>query len=109
MPLFTTLYYDAMLPGSAFTFQIQDVLVSTAALEREVAEMRQLYEEEEQLLLLSIESMAKTWEELRRCREAQGGVCLTDLGFDVVQLQPFEDSLVQQVGQGEGIWVTSKQ
>jgi hypothetical protein len=93
---------DSTTLSGCLDLQLQELLVSTAALEREVAEMRQLYEEEEQLLLMSIESMAKTWQELQGCREAQGGACLTDLAFNVVQLHPYEDTLVQQVGVEEG-------
>ena len=53
--------------------QVQGLLGHTQQLERDVAEMRQLREEEEALTLSTIEAMAKIAQELTLLREAQGG------------------------------------
>lgn len=57
--------------------------------EREVAEVRQLREEEDALLLAAVHAMAGLWQRLQDVRQLQGGR-LTDVVFSVVQLPPGE-------------------
>lgn len=68
---------------------------TVAQAERDVAEVRQLREEEEAHLLAAVEAMSQLWKQLCDVRSRQGGVRLTDLGFSVVQL-PREDATPTQ-------------
>eukprot|EP00775_Hariotina_reticulata_P004277 gene4277-4531_t len=77
---------------------LDPVLAFLAALEgveSEVAEVRQLKEEEEALLLGMTAAMAELWKQLVEVRERQGGLRLTDVGYSVVQL-PQEDCIPLQ-------------
>jgi hypothetical protein len=64
------------------------LLVAVAEAEREVAEVRQLREEEDALLLAAVQAMAELWVQLQEVRRLQGGRHLTDVAFSVVQLPP---------------------
>lgn len=64
------------------------LLAAVAEAEREVAEVRQLREEEDALLLAAVHAMAGLWQQLQEVRRLQGGRQLTDLAFSVVQLPP---------------------
>jgi hypothetical protein len=73
--------------------------VALAAAEREVAEVRQLREEEDAALLAALEAMAGLWQQLVDVREQQGGLRLTDVGFSILQL-PQEDPTPLQAVSG---------
>lgn len=75
--------------------KVMSAAAALATAEREVAELRQLKEEEEARLLSAIESMAQLWKQLCAVRQQQSGMQLTDLGFTVVQLPP-EDAVPMQ-------------
>jgi hypothetical protein len=64
------------------------LLAAVSEAEREVAEVRQLREEEDALLLTAVQAMAALWLQLQEVRRLQGGRHLTDLAFSVVQLPP---------------------
>lgn len=64
------------------------LLAAVSEAEREVAEVRQLREEEDALLLAAVQAMAALWQQLLEVRRLQGGRHLTDLAFSVVQLPP---------------------
>lgn len=57
-----------------------------AEAEREVAEVRQLRDEEDALLLASVHAMSGLWQQLQDVRRLQGGRQLTDVAFSVIQL-----------------------
>eukprot|EP00878_Enallax_costatus_P041446 GHUV01048227.1.p1 GENE.GHUV01048227.1~~GHUV01048227.1.p1 ORF type:complete len:323 (+),score=114.29 GHUV01048227.1:813-1781(+) len=78
--------------------EVEQAMAATTAVaqaEREVAEVRQLREEEEAHLLAAVDAMSHLWKQLCDVRDQQGGTRLTDLGFSVVQL-PREDSTPTQ-------------
>jgi hypothetical protein len=77
--------------------QVEELVTATAALEREVAEVRQLREEEDQLLLATLNAMGRVWAELLAARAASGRA-LTNIQFSVVQLPDQDDVPLQQVG-----------
>lgn len=62
------------------------LLAAVAEAEREVAEVRQLLEEEDTLLLAAVQAMAALWQQLQEVRRLQGGRHLTDVAFSVLQL-----------------------
>jgi hypothetical protein len=64
------------------------LLAAVAAAETEVAEVRQLRDEEDTLLLAAVQGMATLWQQLQEVRRLQGGRHLTGLAFSVVQLPP---------------------
>lgn len=75
--------------------QLLAAVAAVAQAEREVAEVRQLREEEETHLLGAVEAMSQLWKQLCEVRKQQGGMRLTDLGFSVVQL-PRDDATPMQ-------------
>jgi hypothetical protein len=68
--------------------EMLQLLATVSEAEREVAEVRQLREEEDALLLAAVQAMAALWQQLQEVRRLQGGRHLTDLAFSVVQLPP---------------------
>lgn len=64
------------------------LLAAVAEAEREVAELRQLREEEDVLLLSAVQAMGGLWQQLQDVRRLQGGRALTNVAFSVVQLPP---------------------
>lgn len=72
-------------------------LAVVTAAEREVAELRQLKEEEESALLSALEAMAGLWQQLVDVRSRQGGLRLTDVGFSIMQLPQEETTPLQAV------------
>eukprot|EP00879_Flechtneria_rotunda_P028702 GHRR01030914.1.p1 GENE.GHRR01030914.1~~GHRR01030914.1.p1 ORF type:complete len:419 (+),score=150.84 GHRR01030914.1:137-1258(+) len=71
--------------------EVQCAAAAVASAEQEVAEVRQLKEEEESILIGAIDAMAGLWRQLVAVRQRQGGLRLTDIEFNVVQL-PLEDA-----------------
>ncbi len=67
------------------------------AAEQEVAEARQLREEEDAEAVGAVEAMCALWKRLCSVRAAQGGVRLTDLGFMVATLPANDDTPLQAV------------
>jgi len=93
--------YDALPNVGVDMYHVQ-VLAFLAAVEHvesEVAEVRQLKEEEQSLLLGMTAAMVELWKQLVEVRERQGGLRLTDVGFSVVQL-PQEDCIPLQAVSG---------
>lgn len=77
------------------------LLAATAEAEREVAEVRQLREEEDTLLLGAVQAMSGLWQQLQGVRRVQGGLRLTDVAFQVVQLPAEDDAApLQAVSMG---------
>lgn len=76
-----------------------------------MAEVRQLHEEEEALLLAAVQGMGDLWRKLQDVRQLQGGRQLTDVAFSVVQLPPTDGSEVPvqavSVSRGSPILVAS--
>jgi hypothetical protein len=82
--------------------QVAAAYVALAAAEREVAEVRQLREEEDAALLAALEAMAGLWQQLLDVRERQGGRQLTDVGFSILQLPQEDPTPLQAVS--EDLW-----
>lgn len=76
-----------------------------------MAEVRQLHEEEEALLLAAVQGMGDLWRKLQDVRQLQGGRQLTDVAFSVVQLPPTDGSEVPiqavSVSRGWSLFVAS--
>lgn len=79
--------------------QVAAALLAMAAAEREVAEVRQLREEEDAALLAALEAMAGLWQQLVDVREQQGGLRLTHVGFSILQLPQEDPTPLQSVSQ----------
>lgn len=77
--------------------QVADVLARCGALEREVAEVRQLKEEEQLVMLQMVEQMDVLWQQIGLTRSQQGGA-RTALSFSLGQLPPEEDDLDVEPG-----------
>jgi hypothetical protein len=82
-----------------YNAQVLAFLAAVEHVESEVAEVRQLKEEEQSLLLGMTAAMVELWKQLVEVRERQGGLRLTDVGFSVVQL-PQEDCIPLQAVSG---------